>query len=43
MENRKTVLVANQFEGIERSGELLVDNIFTDIEVYSMLKSEFLG
>jgi len=29
MENRKTVLVANQFEGIERSGELLVDNVFT--------------
>lgn len=32
-----------QFEGIERAGELLVDNVFADIEVYSMLKSEFLG
>jgi len=29
MGNRKTVLFANQFEGIERSGELLVDNVFT--------------
>ncbi len=29
------------FEGIERDGELLVDNIYTDINVYSLLKKEF--
>ncbi len=29
------------FEGIERDGELLSDGKFTDIEVYSMLKHEF--
>ncbi len=28
-------------EGIERDGELLVDNKFTDIAVYSLLKKEF--
>lgn len=28
-------------EGIEREGELLSDNIFTDLEVYSMLKRDF--
>ena len=28
------------FEGIERDGELLTGNIFTDIEVYSILKSD---
>lgn len=28
-------------EGVERDGELLVDNIYTDIVVYSLLKSEF--
>jgi ribosomal-protein-serine acetyltransferase len=28
------------FEGIEREGELLSGNIFTDIEVYSKLKDE---
>lgn len=30
-----------QFEGIERDGELLVDNKFTDIAVYSLLKKEY--
>lgn len=29
------------FEGIERDGELLSDGKFTDIEVYSILKHEF--
>ena len=28
-------------EGIEREGELLVDNMYTDIVVYSILKREF--
>jgi ribosomal-protein-serine acetyltransferase len=28
------------FEGIERQGELLNGNVFTDLEVYSKLKSE---
>lgn len=28
-------------EGIERDGELLVDDVFTDIVVYSLLKNEF--
>jgi len=32
-----------QFEGIERDGELLVDNEYTDIAVYSLLKREFKG
>lgn len=32
-----------QLEGIERDGELLVDNAFTDIAVYSLLKKEFKG
>ncbi|WP_165040493.1 GNAT family N-acetyltransferase [Dysgonomonas sp. ZJ709] len=31
------------FEGIERDGELLVDNTFTDLAIYSMLKKEFGG
>ena len=30
------------FEGIERDGELLVNNMFTDIAVYSLLKKEFI-
>ena len=30
-----------KFEGIERDGELLSGDIFTDIEVYSKLKGEF--
>lgn len=30
-----------KYEGIERAGELLSDGHFTDIEVYSLLKSEF--
>lgn len=30
------------FEGIERDGELLSDGKFTDIEVYSMMKREFI-
>ncbi len=29
-----------EFEGIERDGELLSDNLFTDIEVYSLLRSD---
>ena len=28
-------------EGIERDGELLVDHVFTDLAVYSLLKHEF--
>lgn len=28
-------------EGIERDGELLVDSVYTDITVYSLLKREF--
>jgi len=28
-------------EGIERDGELLVDNVFTDLAVYSLLKKDF--
>lgn len=28
-------------EGIERDGELLVDGVFTDIVIYSLLKREF--
>lgn len=31
------------FEGVERDGELLVDNQFTDINVYSLLKKEYRG
>lgn len=30
-----------QFEGIERDGELLVNNVYTDIAVYSLLKKEY--
>lgn len=30
-------------EGIERDGELLVDNVFTDIEVYSLLKKDHIA
>ncbi|MBU0475823.1 MAG: GNAT family N-acetyltransferase [Bacteroidetes bacterium] len=29
-----------KFEGIERDGELLSGNVFTDLEVYSILKSD---
>jgi ribosomal-protein-serine acetyltransferase len=29
-----------KFEGVERCGELLISG-YTDLEVYSMLKSEF--
>lgn len=32
-----------QFEGIERDGELLVDNVYTDIAIYSLLKKEYKG
>ena len=32
-----------QLEGIERDGELLVDNVYTDINVFSLLKKEFKG
>ena len=28
-------------EGVERDGELLVDNLYTDIVVYSLLKKEY--
>ena len=28
-------------EGVDRDGELLVDNVYTDINVYSLLKKEF--
>lgn len=31
-----------QFEGVERAGELFVDGNFVDIEVYSLLKNEYL-
>jgi len=30
-----------EVEGIERDGELLVDNVYTDIVVYSLLKREY--
>ena len=30
-----------EFEGIERDGELLVDGVYTDIAVYSLLKKEY--
>lgn len=29
-----------KFEGIERDGELLTGNVFTDLEIYSKLKSD---
>lgn len=29
-----------KFEGIERDGELLVDNQFTDLELYSFIKKD---
>ncbi len=29
-----------QFEGIERQGEILSGNVFTDLEIYSMLKND---
>lgn len=32
--------LAFKFEGIEREGELLTGNIYTDLEVYSKLKSD---
>lgn len=32
-----------QLEGVERDGELLVDNKYTDINVYSLLKREYKG
>ena len=31
-----------QFEGIERAGELFPDGSFADIEVYSLLKNEYI-
>lgn len=30
-----------ELEGIERDGELLVDNVYTDIAIYSLLKREY--
>lgn len=29
------------FEGIERQGEMLTGRVFTDLEIYSLLKSDF--
>ncbi len=29
-----------KFEGIERDGELLTGNVFVDLEIYSILKSD---
>lgn len=31
-----------QFEGVERAGELFANGEFVDIEVYSLLKDEYL-
>ncbi len=45
VDNRKSRRIPEklgfQMEGIERDGELLVDNVFTDIAVYSLLKKEY--
>jgi len=30
-----------KLEGIERQGELLTGNVFTDLEIYSKLKSDY--
>ena len=45
VENRKSRNIPEklgfQMEGIERDGELLVDNKYTDIVVYSLLRREY--
>jgi ribosomal-protein-serine acetyltransferase len=44
VENRPSIKIPKRlgfrFEGIERQGELLTGNVFTDLEVYSKLKSD---
>jgi ribosomal-protein-serine acetyltransferase len=44
IENKSSINIPKRlgfkFEGIERHGELLTGNIFTDLEVYSKLKSD---
>ncbi|MDH6307868.1 ribosomal-protein-serine acetyltransferase [Dysgonomonas sp. PFB1-18] len=46
IENKKSRRIPEklgfQIEGIEREGELLVDNVYTDIAIYSLLKREYL-
>ncbi|MBI9036953.1 MAG: GNAT family N-acetyltransferase [Bacteroidales bacterium] len=45
VKNEKSIKIPKRlnfkFEGIERDGELLSNNKFTDLEVYSLLKSEW--
>ncbi|SHE97755.1 GNAT family N-acetyltransferase [Dysgonomonas macrotermitis] len=45
-ENRKSRKVAQRLdftlEGMERDGELLVDNQYTDLAIYGLLKNEFI-
>lgn len=45
VDNRKSKRIPEELgfhlEGVERDGELLVGNVFTDIGVYSLLKREF--
>ena len=47
IENKKSRKIPEklgfQLEGVERDGELLVDGVFTDIAVYSILKREYKG
>ena len=44
VDNKSSIKVPQRlgfkFEGIEREGELLTGNIFTDLEIYSKLKSD---
>lgn len=44
LENKSSINIPKRlgfkFEGIERQGELLTGNIFTDLVVYSKLKSD---
>ncbi|MGD8780919.1 MAG: GNAT family protein [Ignavibacteria bacterium] len=44
VENKPSINIPQKlgfkFEGIERDGELLTGNVFTDLEVYSKLKSD---
>ncbi|MEM7485380.1 MAG: GNAT family protein [Bacteroidota bacterium] len=44
VENKPSINIPKRlgftFEGIERSGELLTGNVFTDLEVYSKLKND---
>ncbi|WP_085536452.1 GNAT family N-acetyltransferase [Massilibacteroides vaginae] len=39
--NRIPQKLGFKFEGVERDGELLADNKYTDINVYSLLKKEY--